>query len=46
VRRDPVPFLWLCGPSGVGKTSAGFELFDQLSEAGTTTAYVRDVPVS
>jgi len=38
VRRDPV--LWLCGPSGVGKTSVGFELFDQLSKAGTVTAYV------
>jgi adenylylsulfate kinase-like enzyme len=38
VQRDPV--LWLCGPSGVGKTSVGFELFDQLSNAGTATAYV------
>jgi hypothetical protein len=38
VRRDPV--LWLCGPSGVGKTSVGYEIFDQLSDAGTATAYV------
>jgi adenylylsulfate kinase-like enzyme len=38
VWRDPV--LWLCGPSGVGKTSVGYELFDQLSAAGTATAYV------
>jgi adenylylsulfate kinase-like enzyme len=38
VRRDPV--LWLCGPSGVGKSSVGFELFHQLSSAGTATAYV------
>jgi adenylylsulfate kinase-like enzyme len=40
VQRDLVPFLWLCGPSGVGKSSVGFELFDQLSNAGTATAYV------
>jgi adenylylsulfate kinase-like enzyme len=40
MRHDPVPVLWLCGPSGVGKSSVGFELFDQLSNAGTTTAYV------
>ena len=40
MRRDPVPVLWLCGPSGVGKSSVGFELFDRLSRAGTATAYV------
>jgi adenylylsulfate kinase-like enzyme len=40
MRRDTFPFLWLCGPSGVGKSSVGYELFDQLSRAGTTTAYV------
>jgi adenylylsulfate kinase-like enzyme len=38
VQRDPV--LWICGPSGVGKTSVGFELFDQLSKSGVPTAYV------
>ncbi|MEO6086717.1 MAG: hypothetical protein ABIQ18_26745 [Umezawaea sp.] len=38
--RDPVPFLWLCGPSGVGKSSVGYALFDQLGKAGTATAYV------
>jgi adenylylsulfate kinase-like enzyme len=38
VQRYPV--LWLCGPSGVGKTSVGYEMFDQLSNAGTATAYV------
>ena len=38
--RDPAPVLWLCGPSGVGKSSVGFELFDQLSKAGTDIAYV------
>jgi adenylylsulfate kinase-like enzyme len=40
VRRDPVPWLWLCGPSGVGKSSVGFELFDQLGADGVATAYV------
>ena len=35
-----IPVLWLCGPSGVGKSSVGFELFDQLSAAGTAAAYV------
>jgi adenylylsulfate kinase-like enzyme len=40
VQREAVPFLWLCGPSGVGKSSVGFELFGQLSNAGITTAYV------
>lgn len=32
--------LWLCGPSGVGKTSVGFALFDRLSAGATATAYV------
>jgi hypothetical protein len=34
---DPVPFLWLCGPSGVGKTTVGFEIFSQLERAGIRT---------
>jgi adenylylsulfate kinase-like enzyme len=34
------PVLWLCGPSGVGKTSVGYELFGQLSAAGIATGYV------
>ena len=36
----PVPFLWLCGPSGVGKTTLGWEIFTQLSRAGIKTAYL------
>ena len=40
MRRYTAPVLWLCGPSGVGKSSVGFELFDQLGKAGTATAYV------
>jgi adenylylsulfate kinase-like enzyme len=34
------PVLWLCGPPGVGKTTAGWELFRQLTEAGTPAGYV------
>lgn len=40
MRRDTAPVLWLCGPSGVGKSSVGYELFEQLSQAGTAAAYV------
>lgn len=36
----PFPVLWICGPSGVGKSSAGYELFDQLTKTGTPSAYV------
>jgi len=36
----PVPFLWLCGPSGVGKSTVAWEIFSQLSRAGIKTAYL------
>lgn len=32
--------LWLCGPSGVGKSSVGWELFTRLTRAGFATAYL------
>jgi hypothetical protein len=35
-----IPVVWLSGPSGVGKSSVGFELFDQLSRDGAAAAYV------
>jgi len=35
-----IPFLWLCGPSGVGKTTVGWEIFRQLADAGLATAFV------
>ncbi|MGN6697684.1 MAG: AAA family ATPase [Thermomicrobiales bacterium] len=35
-----IPFLWLCGPSGVGKSSVGWELFTQVRAAGVTAAYL------
>lgn len=40
MRRENAPFLWLCGPFGVGKSSTAFALFDQLSEAGVAVAQV------
>ena len=39
VRRG-VPFLWLTGPSGVGKTTLGREIFRRLGESGVAVAYV------
>ncbi len=36
----PVPLLWLCGPSGVGKTTVGWEIFTQVDAAGFTTCYL------
>lgn len=35
-----IPFLWLCGPSGVGKSAVGFAIFTQLHTAGIRSAYV------
>lgn len=35
----PIPVLWLCGPPGVGKTAAGWEIFSQLARAGIEVAY-------
>jgi hypothetical protein len=39
VITESVPFLWLCGASGVGKSSVGWELFCQLNDAGVKSAY-------
>ncbi|MEU8400079.1 hypothetical protein AB0C28_33255 [Nonomuraea sp. NPDC048892] len=36
----PLSVLWLSGPSGVGKSSAGWETFAQLSREGVTAAFV------
>ena len=35
-----VPFLWLCGPVGVGKSSVGYAIFQQVYRSGTKVAYV------
>ncbi|MEV6039777.1 adenylyl-sulfate kinase [Nonomuraea sp. NPDC052116] len=37
---DRLPLLWLCGPSGVGKSTVGWEVFDQLSRSGVRTAFI------
>ena len=33
------PFLWLCGPMGVGKSSVGWEIFTQLTNSGVKAGY-------
>lgn len=37
---DPLPLLWIDGPSGVGKTTVGWELFRRLSREGMRLGYV------
>jgi adenylylsulfate kinase-like enzyme len=37
---DLIPVLWLCGPPGVGKSTVGWEIFAQLTEAGIEAGYV------
>jgi hypothetical protein len=38
--HSALPFLWICGPSGVGKSSVGWEVFTQVRAAGVTAAYL------
>ncbi len=40
VTNDSLPLLWLSGPTGVGKSTVGWEVFAQLSRTGVTTAFV------
>src|SRR5215471_3813961 len=37
---DRIPVLWLCGPSGVGKTTVAWEIYTALAGAGTPAGYV------
>ncbi|MFJ7949662.1 hypothetical protein ACIQ6K_39690 [Streptomyces sp. NPDC096354] len=37
---DRMHVVWLCGPSGVGKSSVGWEMFGQLSRSGVTTGFL------
>jgi len=37
---DRIPVLWLCGPSGVGKTTVAWQIYTQLAQAGTDAGYV------
>jgi adenylylsulfate kinase-like enzyme len=34
------PFLWLCGPSGVGKSSVGWQIFSQVRRSGIKAGYL------
>jgi adenylylsulfate kinase-like enzyme len=40
VSNDVTPVLWLCGPSGVGKTTVAWEIYSQLARAGVKVGYV------
>lgn len=35
-----IPVLWLCGPSGVGKTTVAWEIYSRLTQSGVDAAYV------
>lgn len=35
-----VPVLWLCGPTAVGKSTVGWEIFNQVVRSGVKAAYV------
>ncbi|MFI7415897.1 hypothetical protein [Nonomuraea sp. NPDC049684] len=37
---DPLPLLWLTGPTGAGKSSAGWEIFNRLGRSGVKTAFL------
>jgi adenylylsulfate kinase-like enzyme len=39
VTGDLIPVLWLCGPPGVGKSTLGWEIFTQLTEAGIAAGF-------
>ncbi|MEU0569766.1 hypothetical protein ABZ297_30915 [Nonomuraea sp. NPDC005983] len=43
---DLLPLLWLSGPSGVGKSSVGWEIFAQLSRSGVKAAFVDSDQIS
>ncbi|MEV4115616.1 hypothetical protein [Nonomuraea sp. NPDC049695] len=36
----PLPVLWLCGATAVGKSTVGYEIFMQVYRSGVRTAYV------
>ena len=38
--HSAIPFLWICGPSGIGKSSVGWEVFTQVRATGVTAAYL------
>jgi hypothetical protein len=40
VSRGSVPFLWLCGPRGVGKSAVGYEIFQQIYRSGVKASFI------
>ena len=40
VDRAGVPFLWLCGPPGVGKSAVGYEIFMQVYRSGIKAGFL------
>jgi len=40
VSREDIPFLWLCGPSGVGKSAVGYEIFQQVYRSGIKASFM------
>jgi hypothetical protein len=40
VPRGSIPVLWLCGPSGVGKSAVGYEIFQQVYRSGIKASFV------
>jgi hypothetical protein len=40
VASSRLPFLWLYGPTGVGKSSVGYAIFQQVRRSGIKVAYV------
>jgi hypothetical protein len=34
-----IPVLWLCGPSGVGKSTASWQLYTELADSGVPVAF-------
>lgn len=38
--RGSTPFLWLCGPSGVGKSAVGYEIFQQVYRSGIKAGFM------
>jgi adenylylsulfate kinase-like enzyme len=39
VTDSPVPLLWLCGPAGVGKSTAAWQLYTELAAAGRRVGF-------